>query len=217
VSSGQQDDDGVVNPQRKNVNAIDKTQITTPTLTNSGGKLVLVFTMPAGWTTFNQAFYGPGNGDVLYDDSTGSVFFVRSVAAGPPATITAVLQNNYKVVAGVAQPIVAITFTGGYFWTLVSRYYTPTQFTVGTFSTSAATITGVGAPQGGNSWVTTDIKVNDIIYNDDTRSNLFGSQNGTLTAVAAATLTMSAKSYSNATQQRLALFIRVPPANSTVN
>ena len=132
--------------------------------------------------------------------------------------ITAVQQNNYKTVGGVAQAITPIAFTAGtYFWILVSRFYTPTNYTVGTFSTTAATITSVGAPQGGNSWVTTDIKVGDLIWNDDWRSNQFASANGTLTAVTAAQLTMSGNANVAATGVPLRMFIRTAPANSTVN
>ena len=217
-ASGQPDDDGVINPQVRWITTLDKGSLGTPTNANSGGKLVLTFTMPAGNTPATIFQNGPTNGDCIWDDSTGTVWWVRSVSAASPPVITAVQQNNYKTVGGVAQAITPIAFTAGtYFWILVSRFYTPTTYTVGNFSTTAATITSVGAPQGGNSWVTTDIKVGDLIWNDDWRSNQFSAVNGTLTAVTAAQLTMSGNANIAGTAVPLRLFVRTAPANSAVN
>jgi hypothetical protein len=212
VEASQSDGDGVLNPRL--VSVIAKTQITGATLTNSGGFLILNFKMPSGCNSFHLQFHGPSNGDVLWDDQTGSVFFVRSVAG---TTITAVLQNNFKTVGGVAQLKNTITLNSGNFYVLNSRVYTPTQFTQGNFSTTSPNITGVGDAQGTNSWVTADIKVGDIIYNDDTRSGLFRSTNGTLGAVTASQLTMANNANQTANGARLGIFIRTAPANSTVN
>jgi hypothetical protein len=215
TESTQYDADGVLAP--KLYNFIDKTAWTFTSLSNSGGKLVLTFNMPSAQTLFQNTFNGPANGDVLWDDVTGMVFFVRSVTIGTPTTIVAVAQNNYVVSGGVASAKTAFTSNMGNLWVQVSRYYTPTNFTKGDFSASSANITNVGDFQGSNSWVTTDIVAGDILFNDDRRSNLFSSTNGTIATVAAGTITIGGNAGVTLTGQRLGVFIKKPPANSSTN
>lgn len=213
----QNDGVGVWFPKPNQVGSsfIDKTTITGASLTNSSGKMVLVFTIPGSPTAFALQYYGPQNGDVLWDDQTGSVFFVRSTTAG---AITAVLQNNYKTVAGVASTKTAVSLNTGNFYICNSRFYTPTNYTQGDFTNASTSVTNVGNALAQNSWVTTDIVLGDILYNDDTRSNLFASTSGLLTGVAAGTLTLTSPGATlTAAKQRLGLFIRKPPTNSSTN
>lgn len=217
TESSQNDGVGVWFPKPSGNSFFDKTTITSASLVNSSGKMVLTFTTPST-TLFNLKYNGGHNGDVLWDDQTGSVFFIRSVTgAGPTFVITAVLQNNYKTVAGVASTRTAVSLNSGNFYICNSRYYTPTNFTQGDFSTSSANITNVGNAAGSNFWVTTDIVAGDILYNDDTRSGLFASTNGTIATVAAATITIGGNPALALTKQRLGIFIKNPPSNSSTN
>ena len=201
------DGEGTWNPPRTSF--IDKTQITSCRLVDK----TLVFTMPGGTTMVHQFINGPLNGDVLLDSLSGSVFFVRSVTG---TTVTAVLQNNYKASGGghYSQPVAFSTSTGN-FYCLNSRYYTPTFYTQGDFTSGSASISSVGNAVASNFWVTTDIKVGDYIWNDDTRNGLLttGTGNGKLTAVTADTLTMAGNANLTSARQRLGIFIRTPPAN----
>jgi len=195
--------------------------------------------------------YGPLPGDVIYDDPSGSVFFV---SARTGDTVTAILQNNYRPVDPVAYaiqetadkvrdgsgwplnpalaPTLAVTHFNtfnnrpaalgppgdpaaaglGVLYVVNSRFYTPTGYTLGTLTAASDTITVVGDDTGANSWVTTDILVDDWMYVDQVIDNWISVVNSKIAAVTAATIQLSANIGKSA-RKRLDLFIRKPPAN----
>lgn len=174
----------------------------------SGKTLTIVFTSRAD-VTFMQS--GPLPGDVIWDDQTGSVFFVRSRTT---TTVLAELQNNYKTVVGVTTPLAAFSTTVGNLYWRNSRIYTPTFYTRGDFTAASNLITNVGRDDGGTGHVTTDIVALDALFIQEQRDLFINSADNPLTAVAATQLTMTANvNVRTQVRRRLDWFIRQPPAN----
>lgn len=193
-------------PPRESLNtAFSKAGFTSVSLV--GPTLTLVF---AARTDAQFMQYGPLPGDVLIDDQTGSVFFVRSRTT---TTVLAELQNNYKVVGGVVTPLVAFSTTVGNFYYRNSRIYTPTWYTRGDLTAATATITNVGRDDGGTGHVTTDIIANDALLIPTTNDFFMSTSNAVITVVAATQLTMTGSVARSQTLKQLKWFIRQAPAN----
>ncbi|SEF14592.1 hypothetical protein SAMN05444161_8988 [Rhizobiales bacterium GAS191] len=201
------DGDGVYNSPL--IGLIDKTLITHASVSDK----TLTFSMPAGYTAASFQLYGPSNGDVLWDSSTGSVFFVSDVKG---LEVTAVLQNNYKAVGGGHySTLTPIPLTTGYFYVGVSRVYTPDYYLQGDFSTRSLTIANCGRSDGYNAFMTTSLARNDYLYYDPIRTAILAPANGKINApIVAGSLVVSGYPGLTVTGKRLEIFIRPGPVNA---
>ncbi|SDR64047.1 hypothetical protein SAMN05519103_09334 [Rhizobiales bacterium GAS113] len=201
------DGDGVYNSPL--IGIIDKALITGASLISK----TLTFGMPAGYTAASFQLYGPSNGDVIWDSSTGSVFFVNGVRG---REVTAILQNNYKASGGGHYTIpTPIPLTNGYFYVGVSRVYTPDYYLQGDFSTKSQTIANCGRADGYNAFMTTSLAQNDYLYYDPIRTAVLAPANGKINApIVAGSLVVSGFPGLTVTGKRLEIFIRPGPANA---
>lgn len=179
-------------------------------LSLTGSTLVFTYT---GRSAASFLQFGPSNGDVLWDDQTGSIFFVRSVVG---TVVTAELQNNYKVVVATVTPLVAISLSVGNFYFRNARLYTPPFYLRGDCTAATAAISNCARDDGFAAWYDAEISVGDALMVNSRRDN-FTSQSGadiTARSQAAGTITVSNGAAMRAqTRRRLDFFIRQPPAN----
>lgn len=181
-------------------------------LSLSGSTLTITFVASRSEFLFNQ--YGPLPGDVVWDDQTGSVFFVRSRIGD---VVLAELQNNYKLVAGVVTPIVAFSTTVGNLYFRNARIYTPPHFLRCDTTAANAGLTNCARDDGFAAWYDAEIGVDDYILLDEEQDRIVGGvADSHITArnQAAGTITLAGASM-RATQirRRMMFFSRLPPAN----
>jgi hypothetical protein len=104
---------------------------------------------------------GGAPGDVIFDQTSGTVFFVRSLSAG---VILAVAQNNL-----LGSSLVTTYVPGtGTLWAGVSRVYTPSSYIRGTLSSASSTVSAVARPDGFGGALTTYITNGDYVQVDVT-------------------------------------------------
>lgn len=181
-------------------------------LTLVGSTLTITFAPGRGEYLFNQQ--GPLPGDVLWDDQTGSVFFVRSRVAD---VVIAELQNNYKIVGGVVTPLAAISTVVGNLYFRVGRMYTPPFFMRGDTTAGNAVIANVARDDGFAAWFDAEIAIGDYLSIDEEADRFVNATNDTLIAgrsQAVPSITLAGASM-RATQvrRRIDYLIRMPLAN----
>ena len=190
-------------------NVVAKTNLASLSLSNK--TLTLTFTARAEWNFYRN---GPLPGDVIWDDNSGSVFFVRSRIG---LTVLAELQNNCRSNgAGGYNTITPFSTEAGNLYIVNSRVYTPKYYLRGDTTAASAIITNVARDDGYASWFDPQIAANDYVWVSD-RHDCWVSPSVTLIKArdqAAGTITL-ADSTGMRTQarRRLDLFIRQPPAN----
>lgn len=158
---------------------------------------------------------GGAPGDVLYDINSGSVFWVYSWDG---TTIKATLQNNYSGVQ--PKPIVPFSTTDdGTLWIGLSRAYLPSNYTIGTTSTSSPEIVAVGDASGNGSHVTSQFVKHDWLGPlDQTVDNWINPIDAQIVAVTSGTsglggrLTLGGKP-TVSIRRCLGFITRAPPAN----
>jgi len=169
--------------------------------------------------TFNSrteqkyAYFGPLPGDVIVDDTTQSIFFVRSRTG---TTFIAELQNNYKDDgAGGFETLDAFSTTAGNLYVIVSRYYMPPEFLRVTMAAASAVFTSCSNDEGTSTY-DAEIAVNDWIFVSPKVDQFVSTPNSQITArdQAAKTITVTGTgAINNETDKRLTYFTRQPPAN----
>jgi hypothetical protein len=183
-----------------------KSSFTSMTLVN--GILTITF---AARTDQQFMQTGPLPGDVIIDQDTQTVFWVKSRIG---LVVLAVQQSNYKMVGGVVTPLVAVSMTVGLMTVKNSRLYTPSYYTTGDFTAASNLITNVARGDGYNGHVTTDILPNDALFIEEQRDLFIAAADNPLSAVAAATLTMTSNAgVRTQVRRRLNWFVKQPPAN----
>lgn len=189
----------------------------------SGGTLTATFTART-----DQQFYYQGGlpGDVIYDDNSGLVFFIRSRVG---TTIIAELQNGYKIVGGTFNgsgmstgggtitPTVSFSTSSGALYFGNARIFLPEYYLRGDIQTGSADIINCGRDDGFCSWIDGDsqIVVGDWNFVDALVDNYTSVTNANVTAVNGTTkiITLGGNGSRAVTRQPLGFFIRQPPAN----
>jgi len=191
--------------------AVAKTSLASVTLTNK--TLTFTYTGQPDWAFNTRGF---DVGDVIYDDQSGSVFFVQSRTG---TAVTAILQNNYKSNgAGGFNQVTAFSTTSGNLWSANCRIYTPQYYLRGDTTSGSGSITNCARDDGYAAWYNGDIAVNDHMVVMDTMDRITGPNTAQITARdhTAGTITISGTAARSETRRRLALFVRQPPANSVL-
>jgi hypothetical protein len=104
-----------------------------------------------------QNIFGGMPGDVIYDDDSKTVFFIRSYSAG---TIIAEAQNN-RLGTGLKT---SFSTTVGNLYFGNARIYLPAAYLRGTFSTGSATVSSVGRADNYGGILSTWIANGDRVY-----------------------------------------------------
>jgi hypothetical protein len=180
-------------------------------LSLSGKTLTGVFSSRTDASFMNQ---GPLPGDVVVDDQTGMVFFVRSRTT---TTFIAEAQNNYKDTGGgVFTTMTAFSTTVGNLYYRNSRLYTPSYYLRGDTTAASTTITNVARDDGFALWFDAQIAVGDAFAIRGTQDRWLSDANPFIAArdqtVPSITLVF-ANALRTQTRKRFDLFIRLPPAN----
>ena len=190
-------------------NVIAKTTLASLSLSNK--TLTFTFTARADWEFYRN---GPLPGDVLWDDKSGSVFFVRSRIG---LTVLAELQNNYRSNgAGGYNAITPFSTEVGYLYVVNSRVYTPRYYLRGDMAAASAIITNVARDDDYAAWFDPQIASNDYVWVSDHHDCWVSPSVTRIRArdQAAGTITLTGSTGMRAqTRRRLELFIRQPPAN----
>lgn len=154
-------------------------------------------------------------GDVIYDDNSGSVFFVKSRTG---TTVVAELQNNYKSTNGgvTYTRLVAFSTTVGNLWTKTGRLYMPTSPLFADTTSGSATAANAERADGFAGFIESSIAVNDRLYVADHLyvnfpvNNVVNSRSNSSKQVV-----FSANATQTKTKERLPFFIKQAPANNT--
>jgi hypothetical protein len=190
-------------------NVVVKTALSAISLSNK--TLTLTFTARAEWEFYRT---GPLPGDVIWDDNSGSVFFVYSRSA---LTVRAELQNNYRSNgAGGYNTITPFSTETGNLYVVNSRVYTPRYYLRGDTAAASAIITNVARDDGYAAWFDPQIATNDYVWVSDRHDNWVSPTAALIRArdQAAGTITLAGSTgMRTQTRRRLDLFIRQPPAN----
>lgn len=176
----------------------------------SGKTLTIVF---ASRTDASFMRFGPLPGDVIWDDQSGSVFFVRSRIA---LTVLAELQSNFKSDgAGGWTTLTAFSTSSGTLYWINSRVYTPTRYLRGDLTSGSAIITNCARDDGDASY-NAEMTDGDYLLVDDGADRFVNPTTANITAHdhTAGTITISSTSgVRTQVRRRLDYFIRQPPAN----
>jgi hypothetical protein len=127
--------------------------------------LTLTMIFPISKTELQIKTGGGDVGDIIVDESTMSVFFIDSRNGN---TVSATLQNNYKVVNGNIVHLEPISTTSGLLSICNTRLYIPKSPLFITTTTSSPTLTNTGDASGNVSGISGEIEVGDYIYVDTT-------------------------------------------------
>lgn len=160
------------------------------------------------------AYIGPDVGDILVDDPTQTVFFVRSRTG---QTILADAQTNIKSDGfGSYVFITPINLTSGLYYSLCTRFYSPILYLRGNVTSGSAILTNCATDVPFALWYDTQISVNDWLYVDDQSNNFIPRSDTRVTArdQTAGTITLAGNASRSITRQRLTMFIRTPAPNA---
>jgi hypothetical protein len=177
----------------------------------SGRTLTLVFPSLTTWQVEN---FGPGNGDIIWDDASGSTFFVRSVSG---TTVTAELQNNYRSNgSGGWETLIPFSATVGNLYFRNSRFYTPTYPLLVDITSGNSTLANAGRDDSYGAFIT-EVQVGDRLYVDQFKDNFLDITSANVVnavnAGSPGSIVISGTPTRTHSRKRLALFIRKPPAN----
>ena len=191
-------------------NAIPKTSgIVSSSIT--GRTLQIEFTAR---TALSFAYFGPDVGDILVDEATQTLFFVRSRTG---QTILADAQTNIKSDGfGSYVFITPINLTSGNYYTLCTRFYSPSLYLRGDVAAGSAILTNCATDEDFALWYNAQISVDDWLYVDSQSNNFISRANTRVTArdQTAGTITLAGNATRSITRQRLTMFIRTPAPNA---
>ncbi|MER8480008.1 hypothetical protein [Mesorhizobium sp. M1163] len=177
----------------------------------SGRTLTISFSFRTDHVFMEQ---GPLPGDVIWDDASGSIFFVSSRNS---LDVTAILQNNYKRdEVEVWKPITAFSTSEGNFYIANSRVYTTPFYLRGDLSSGRAVIVNCARDDGYTDWFDSEIGIHDWLLVEATRDRFVAPTSSRIVGIdqSAGTITLnSSVGVRTQARRRLNYFIRQPPAN----
>lgn len=180
-------------------------------ITLSGKTLTMV--RSSTLDSYNAECFGLSPGDILWDDQTGTTFFIRSRSGD---TIIAEAQNNYRS-DGLGGWVLIDSFstTVGTLYSVNTKTYTLGYPTYGDVAASSPTITNVKRADGYHGDINTYITVGDWLFNYGMSDNNF-TNIGKVTArdQTANTITLSGNAQRAESRRRLSYWVRLPPANA---
>lgn len=203
VESTDRNKEGVWLPSTAHV--LDKAAIRSASLINRN----LTFTLPSDWRASpSLAYRGPLPGDVILDQSTGSVFFVHSQSR-LTGVVAATLQNNFRSFNRGTTFVTAvpIDLSTGSFVIINSRLFTPTKFLEGDLHAGSPVVTWGGNAGGRYSSMTKDLANGDYLYVDAMRDSPIDPEQSEISAVTAGSFSLAGPA-SYSTRRRLGVFIR---------
>ena len=197
---GNQSGSPVQLPSRRQ--AIDKASLSSCTLVDK--TLTIVF---ASRSAQAFAYQGPDVGDVIFDNNTGTTFFVRNRSS---LTVTAEMQNNYKSSGGGFTTLTAFSTTSGLLTVLNSRFYHLPNYLRGDSTSGSAVLTNCARDDGFAAWYDAQIAVNDWLYVNDLIDRWVSPGDSLVSArdQGAGTITLSGNALRSETRKPLTLFIR---------
>lgn len=175
----------------------------------SGRTLTLGF---SALSDYQAHLYGKMPGDVIWDDETGSVFFITSRIT---TTVVAELQNNFRDTGSGVAVIDAFSTTTGNFYFANTRLYYPSYATFADLTSGSPTLASCGRADAYAGYLESDITVNDRIFTDQTVDGAFSQTASKITARdnAAKTITLDGNAQATQSRRLLPLFVRQGPAN----
>jgi hypothetical protein len=185
--------------------SLDKADLLEATLHDKS----LTFTLPpARRGAAAVAYNGPLPGDVILDQATGSVFFVR-LQDSQNGAVVATLQNNYRSVDSgrTFQTIVPIDLRSGTLIVINSRLFTPAHALEGDLTAASATVVHAGEASGASEFMTADLAVGDWFYVDPARDLPVDRDGSAIAAVAAGSFAFAGKAIRGG-YRRFGVFIR---------
>lgn len=153
----------------------------------------------------NANYRGLKPGDILIDDETQSVFYIKSQTG---TTIIADMVNNFDI---NNVPITVMT-TAGTLYAQSSRRYTPTYVTYGTTTSGSTSVTSVGRDDGYNAYTNTEMQIGDAPIVNEYIDRFVSQDNSVVTASSAGSLTLTGTA-SKSKVNRLSLWLRKAPDN----
>ena len=168
--------------------------------------------------TFNSraddvfALRGGDVGDVLVDDVTGTVFFIRSRTS---LTIIAEAQNNIKPDGSGGWLMLSSVTATGNFYVINGRFYSPQYYLRGDMTSGSATLTNCARDDGFAAWYNAQIAVDDWMWLDEQADRYASPASVKVTArdQSLGTITLSGNMSRSQTRRRLVLFIRQAAPN----
>ncbi len=167
-----------------------------------------VTTTLTGRTTAQFVMLGPDVGDVVWDETSGAIFYVRSRTG---TTISMVAQTG---IGSDGELLTAMT-TAGSLWFLNCRRYTPAHVTMGSTTAASAVMTAVQRDDGDKSFLESEIPAGDSFLVESKVDNFLPSA-GILIAAssnAAGTVTASGNFVRTETRKRITLLVRAAAPN----
>jgi hypothetical protein len=191
------------------VAAVSKASLSSFTITGKAAQIVFT-----SRTDQAYMYFGGLPGDPVWDDQTGTVWFIR---ARTTTTIDLVQQNNF-VSDGLGDyaQIDAISTSVGNLYFGNSRLYAPEYPLQGDFASSSSTISNCGRADGFSGFLTTSTAVGDYIYVSDQIRRPMTPTNSLISARdnAAATITLGGNAIKTYADEPIRTLIRLPPANT---
>jgi hypothetical protein len=132
----------------------------------------LSITFPETWSDLQYIQEGGLPGDLIVDNSTGSVFMIYTKTKN---VVRAKLQNNYrKTTSKTIELLIPVEVNPNQSISLIAcRVFTPSTYTIGTFTKGSNTITNVGRDDGSAAHLETEFRVGNAIMTDPETDNLF--------------------------------------------
>lgn len=170
------------------------------------------FTMAAS-TPEEQAIRGPLPGDVLWDEVSNAVFFVRYRNG---TDLRANLQNNYKSDgAGGYTVLTAFNWSSGVMYCANSRIFTPDFLIVGNTTATSTVISAAGRADGYANFLTTALRTTDYMLQNDYRNKRFATGAFKVSGIdaVAKTITMTGPATKTESSVPFPFWVRLGPAN----
>lgn len=183
--------------KQENPRPIAKSTVTTSI---TGRTLTLTFASRSEGRFVRQ---GPLPGDVILDDLTRTVFFVKTRDG---LSITAEAQNNYKN----GQMLEPVSMTVGNWYILNARLYVPDQYLRADTTASSVALSNAGSDDGHAAWMADPekISVGDYAYVADTVDRWIHPDGARVVAIVPGIITLAAGAARTETRKRIPVFIR---------
>ncbi len=156
-------------------------------------------------------------GDIIVDENSGTIFFIRSTdLTGTPA-IVAEQMNNYSENTTYTVYEAISTATGN-LWFYCGRAFALSRHTKGDVSSSSAVITNVSRPTGSASHLSSDIAVGDYMVSDDRNGYPFSINNAKVSgrSTGSKTITMGGNGvHDEGGRDLTGVWMTTGPANET--
>lgn len=182
---------------------VDKSTFVSSTLTDR----TWTFEFAAGQSLDQLGYGGASPGDIVVDNNTLSVFFIRSLTT---RTVICELQNNYKSDGGGGfDTINTFSETVGSVFFKNARLYSPAFNMHGDLTASSPTILNCLK---GNETVSSDLAIGDYLLADANFDKIFD-PSPKITNVVSSTITLDQNAIYTEARKALPIWISLPPAN----